>query len=186
MNLTRRTLLTSAATAIPAASRVLRPAHAQSAPHAENWLPDRYVRAAYKGPRRSPGAVAALNTRAGRLWRLRQRHESRGARCRSPEQTRCWRDCGTAMVRPRQRRSDRRGGEFRCRSGGCRASRQEGEEQGLPQFRRGDLRSDRFRLQRQHDPLGVRHLHVGEVHRRRDGKNRWRQLVLHHRGLRLR
>ena len=41
-------------------------------------------------------------------------------------------------------------------------------------------------VQRQHDPLDLRHLDAGAFHRRRDGEGRRRQLVLHHRRLRLR
>ena len=48
----------------------------------------------------------------------------------------------------------------------------QGEEQGLPQLRRRHLRPDRHGLHAQHRPLDLRHLHAGQVHRRRHGARR--------------
>ena len=61
-----------------------------------------------------------------------------------------------------------------------------GEEQGLPQFRRRDVRPDRRAVLAELHPLDLRHLHAGEVDRRRDGEGRRRFLVLPHRRLRVR
>ena len=131
-----------------------------------------------------PGAVAALQHGAGGFGVVRQGLQRRGRLGRPPEQARCRRHHRAAVVRSRRRRPDRRGGEFRRGARGRR--RRQGEEQGLHQLRRGDLGPDRAAVQRQHDPLGLRHLHAGEVDRRRDGEGGRRQLVLHHRRLRLR
>ena len=60
------------------------------------------------------------------------------------------------------------------------------EEQGLHQHRFGHLRPDRRAVQPEYRALDVRHLHAGQVDRRRDGEGRRGQLVLHHRRLRLR
>ena len=62
-----------------------------------------------------------------------------------------------------------------------------GEEQGLPRHRRRrrrDLTGEQ--CSPEHGALDLRHLHAGEVDRRRDGEDRRRQLVLPHRRLRLR
>ena len=60
------------------------------------------------------------------------------------------------------------------------------EEQDLSLLRRGHVRSDRQVVLAQLDPLDLRHLHAGEVDRRRDGEGGRRHLVLPHRRLRLR
>ena len=60
------------------------------------------------------------------------------------------------------------------------------EEQGLPRLRRGDDGPDRRAVLAQLRALDLRHLHAGEIDRRRDGEGGRRHLVLPHRRLRLR
>ena len=76
-----------------------------------------------------------------------------------------------AMVRPRRRRHHPRSAATPA-SALAVAGVAQRKEQGLRQLRRRHLRPDRRAVQRQHDPLGVRHLHAGEIHRRRDGARR--------------
>ena len=60
------------------------------------------------------------------------------------------------------------------------------EEQGDAELRHRHVRPDRQAVQPEHHPLDLRHLHAGEVHRRRHGEAGRRHLVLHHRRLRVR
>ncbi|CAA9266871.1 MAG: ABC transporter, substrate-binding protein (cluster 4, leucine/isoleucine/valine/benzoate), partial [uncultured Craurococcus sp.] len=114
----------------------------------------------------------------------RPRHPGGGDPGRPPEQARCRHGPRPAMDRPARRRHDLRGQQLRHRARPGRP--RTGEEQGPGQQRRPQRRNHRRALLRQHHPLDGRYLDAGQLGRPGDGQERRRQLVLHHRRLRLR
>ncbi|CAA9209125.1 MAG: ABC transporter, substrate-binding protein (cluster 4, leucine/isoleucine/valine/benzoate), partial [uncultured Acetobacteraceae bacterium] len=114
----------------------------------------------------------------------RPRLHGGGAARRPPEPSGRGLQHRTAMARPGRRGHDPRRADLLRRA--RRRRRGPGEEQGLRQRRRRLLRPHRHGLRADHRALGVRHLHAGQVHRRRDGQGGRGHLVLHHRRLRLR
>ena len=62
----------------------------------------------------------------------------------------------------------------------------QGEEQGADPDQHREFRHHRQRVHAELDPLGVRHLHGGEIDRRRDGEGRRRHVVFHYAELRVR
>ncbi|CAA9209526.1 MAG: ABC transporter, substrate-binding protein (cluster 4, leucine/isoleucine/valine/benzoate), partial [uncultured Acetobacteraceae bacterium] len=112
------------------------------------------------------------------------RHQRRSGGGRPPEPAGCRLQHRAAVAGPRRRGPDPRRADL---VGGARRElHRAGEEQGPHELVGRDQRPDRCAVQPQHGALDLRHLHAGEVHRRRDGEGRRRHLVLPHRRLRFR
>ena len=107
-----------------------------------------------------------------------------GAGRRPSEQARRRRRHRAPVVRPRRsRRGDGRADVF---GGAGGELDREGAQQALHQHRRRHRRPHRQPVHAGDDPLGVRHLHAGPLHRDAVDQARRRQVVLRHRGLRVR
>ena len=114
----------------------------------------------------------------------RQGLEDRRDRGRSPEQARRRHQHRQAVDRRREGRRVRRSRELRRRPRHCQPC--QGKERRQSELRLGVIRSHRRAVLAEHDPLGLRHLDARQRHRQGAGEIRRRQLVLPHRGLRLR
>ena len=119
-----------------------------------------------------------------RFRRLGARQADRARERRLPEQGRCRRRHRQALVRRRECRPGDRHPQLgdRARPGQGRR----GEEPHRHADRGGDLGADRQGLRSQQHPLDLRHLRPDQDHRERARQAGRRQLVLHHRRLRLR
>ncbi len=139
---------------------------------AQDWCTQRPVRPLHEHRRPHLGDLRQAGGRGvcRRPWPHRRGHYRR-----PPEQAGPRGVDLAPMVRPRRRRRDPR--RAHVIGGAGRAGRDAREEQGLPRRWPGDRGADRRGMLAQLHHLGLRHLHAGEIHRRRDGQGRRRQLV---------